>query len=164
MKTWYNKKPSDHLTEEQLDTYADNLAGPLTGGPLEGIPPTEKNLAAYAERLVGPLTRLANLDYQERVTKARQTSAPGRKAPQKIQPWQGEDWPAGALCRDAPGDWIDLGEGINRLAAQRKTYELELCKLCPVRKPCLEFAVKTRQKHGIWGGTLPAERAARKKS
>ena len=27
-----------------------------------------------------------------------------------------------------------------------------LCRQCPVRSECLEWALETQQKHGIWGG------------
>jgi hypothetical protein len=29
---------------------------------------------------------------------------------------------------------------------------------CPVRLPCLAFALRTRQVHGIWGGLTEEER------
>jgi WhiB family redox-sensing transcriptional regulator len=34
----------------------------------------------------------------------------------------------------------------------------EICSACPVRKPCLEFALSTREKHGVWGGLTERER------
>jgi WhiB family redox-sensing transcriptional regulator len=33
-----------------------------------------------------------------------------------------------------------------------------ICALCPVRQPCLEFALATREKNGIWGGLTERER------
>ena len=33
-----------------------------------------------------------------------------------------------------------------------------ICAACPVRKPCLEFALSTREKHGVWGGLTERER------
>lgn len=36
----------------------------------------------------------------------------------------------------------------------------ELCGRCPVRQPCLDWAVETRQRWGVWGGTTPEERKA----
>ena len=33
-----------------------------------------------------------------------------------------------------------------------------ICELCPVRQPCLEFALSTREKHGVWGGLTERER------
>jgi WhiB family transcriptional regulator, redox-sensing transcriptional regulator len=34
----------------------------------------------------------------------------------------------------------------------------EICALCPVREPCLEFALSTREKNGVWGGLTERER------
>lgn len=34
----------------------------------------------------------------------------------------------------------------------------EICATCPVRKHCLEFALATREKHGVWGGLTERER------
>lgn len=33
-----------------------------------------------------------------------------------------------------------------------------VCKLCPVKEECYEFAVKNNEPYGIWAGTLPEER------
>ncbi|MEU7000820.1 WhiB family transcriptional regulator [Nonomuraea sp. NPDC046570] len=33
-----------------------------------------------------------------------------------------------------------------------------VCRRCPVRGACLDYALRTRQAHGVWGGTDPAER------
>ena len=33
-----------------------------------------------------------------------------------------------------------------------------VCAQCPVRQPCLEFALETGQNSGIWGGTTEDER------
>jgi WhiB family transcriptional regulator, redox-sensing transcriptional regulator len=33
-----------------------------------------------------------------------------------------------------------------------------VCALCPVREPCLEYALTVREKHGVWGGLTERER------
>ena len=33
-----------------------------------------------------------------------------------------------------------------------------ICARCPVREPCLEFALSTRESDGIWGGATERER------
>ncbi len=33
-----------------------------------------------------------------------------------------------------------------------------ICELCPVREPCLEYALATREKEGVWGGFTARER------
>lgn len=35
---------------------------------------------------------------------------------------------------------------------------LAVCRVCPVRQECLEWALSTRERHGIWGGTTEQER------
>ena len=34
----------------------------------------------------------------------------------------------------------------------------EVCATCRVRRQCLQFALATRQMHGVWGGTTEDER------
>jgi WhiB family transcriptional regulator, redox-sensing transcriptional regulator len=33
-----------------------------------------------------------------------------------------------------------------------------ICGLCPVRQPCLEHALATRERDGVWGGLTDKER------
>jgi WhiB family transcriptional regulator, redox-sensing transcriptional regulator len=33
-----------------------------------------------------------------------------------------------------------------------------ICEICPVREPCLEYAISTREKEGVWGGLTARER------
>lgn len=35
-----------------------------------------------------------------------------------------------------------------------------ICGLCPVRKPCLDYALETQQPDGVWGGKNTGERQA----
>jgi WhiB family transcriptional regulator, redox-sensing transcriptional regulator len=35
-----------------------------------------------------------------------------------------------------------------------------VCRTCPVRVPCLDFAMATNQDAGVWGGTSEEERRA----
>lgn len=39
---------------------------------------------------------------------------------------------------------------------------LRVCQGCPVQAECLEFALANDERYGIWGGTLPSERAKMK--
>jgi WhiB family transcriptional regulator, redox-sensing transcriptional regulator len=34
----------------------------------------------------------------------------------------------------------------------------QICRSCPVLRDCLTFALRTRQAHGVWGGTSEDER------
>jgi WhiB family redox-sensing transcriptional regulator len=33
-----------------------------------------------------------------------------------------------------------------------------ICALCPVRQPCLEYALVNREREGVWGGMTDRER------
>ena len=33
-----------------------------------------------------------------------------------------------------------------------------ICATCAVRQPCLDYAIRIREPHGIWGGLNEAER------
>ena len=33
-----------------------------------------------------------------------------------------------------------------------------ICAICPVREPCLEYALAHRERDGIWGGATEKER------
>lgn len=45
----------------------------------------------------------------------------------------------------------DEANGLYNMAKQ-------LCYQCPVQKMCLEYAIKTEQDHGVWGGLTVMER------
>ena len=40
----------------------------------------------------------------------------------------------------------------------RESRAKEICGLCPVRRPCLDYALAIREPHGIWGGLNEMER------
>ncbi len=53
-----------------------------------------------------------------------------------------------------PEIWFpETGESFSNAALAKK-----LCKMCPARKPCAEFAIVSKEQFGIWGGTSPKER------
>ena len=41
---------------------------------------------------------------------------------------------------------------------QREDRAKAICKTCSVRDECLEYAVRIREPHGIWGGLNEMER------
>lgn len=73
---------------------------------------------------------------------------------------------------ERPDDWRDeaMCAGFSELMMPPLEYrpkELRerdeerakaICWRCPVRLPCLDYAIETRQPLGIWGGFNPAER------
>ena len=71
--------------------------------------------------------------------------------------WDPSRWRDKAACRDlAPDLFFPIGETGPAVAhaAQAKA----VCCSCPVVEHCLEFAVRTNQEYGIWGGTDEEER------
>jgi WhiB family redox-sensing transcriptional regulator len=42
--------------------------------------------------------------------------------------------------------------------ARREAKAKAICARCPVREPCLEFALRIREPHGVWGGLNEVER------
>jgi WhiB family transcriptional regulator, redox-sensing transcriptional regulator len=70
---------------------------------------------------------------------------------------QETDWRAHGACLSADPEIFfpvsATGPAILQLR-QAKT----ICMRCPVRAECLEYALVTRQTHGVWGGTSEHER------
>jgi WhiB family redox-sensing transcriptional regulator len=68
-------------------------------------------------------------------------------------------WRSVAACRSADLDLFfpisDSGPALEQ-AVEAKA----ICATCPVRRECLAFALRTKQVHGIWGGTTEHERTA----
>ncbi len=62
------------------------------------------------------------------------------------------DWMGGGRCRDMDPALFFPSDGIGVQSAQR------ICSECPVKGPCLEYALDNRVDHGVWGGTSERER------
>ena len=67
---------------------------------------------------------------------------------------QAEIWMKEAACRGmAPGFFFaERREGAFYDQAR------QICAGCPVRTQCLDYALRTREKYGMWGGADPEER------
>jgi WhiB family redox-sensing transcriptional regulator len=69
-------------------------------------------------------------------------------------------WQLEAACRGADAtlffapNYFEKREEKDAREAKAKV----LCRDCPVREPCLEYALRTRDPHGIWGGLNELER------
>ena len=65
-----------------------------------------------------------------------------------------DDWRSQAACRrmDVSLFFTEVGRNLN--AARR------VCNACPVELACLQFAVRERIPHGVFGGKSPKERRA----
>ena len=42
--------------------------------------------------------------------------------------------------------------------AARESRAKDICRTCPVKGPCLDYALNIKENHGIWGGLSEAER------
>jgi WhiB family transcriptional regulator, redox-sensing transcriptional regulator len=74
------------------------------------------------------------------------------------------DWQDLAACRDYDNILFFGEEGESELEKQaREARAKTVCARCPVAEPCLEFAMETNQKYGIWGGLTDKERASLKR-
>ena len=62
------------------------------------------------------------------------------------------EWQRAALCRGYPSEmWFPAGHASS---AEAKA----ICARCPVREPCLEYALANGDASGVWGGTSVRER------
>jgi WhiB family redox-sensing transcriptional regulator len=58
------------------------------------------------------------------------------------------------LCIDVDTDIFFPEQYEPEDVAQAKS----ICSGCWMQEPCLEFALRTNEKEGVWGGTTPADR------
>jgi WhiB family transcriptional regulator, redox-sensing transcriptional regulator len=62
-----------------------------------------------------------------------------------------------AACKRADPELFfpvsEVGPARRQVAAAKK-----VCATCGVRQLCLDYALETRQVHGVWGGTSEHER------
>lgn len=61
-------------------------------------------------------------------------------------------WMASVKCRDVNPALFFPSDGSGVRAAQR------ICAVCPMKLPCLEYALDNRIDGGVWGGTSERER------
>lgn len=69
------------------------------------------------------------------------------------------DWRDHAACRFAdPELFFPVSPGGPSPDQADGGQARAICATCPVRRECLQFALATRQAHGIWGGMSERER------
>ena len=68
------------------------------------------------------------------------------------------DWSNRASCLDTdPELFFPIGESA---LAQLQIQEAQaVCTACPVRAPCLAFALQANVPYGVWGGASPQDRS-----
>ena len=61
-------------------------------------------------------------------------------------------WMADGNCRDVHPSVFFPSDGVGVEVAR------QICLDCPVKAPCLEYALRSRIDHGVWGGASERER------
>ncbi len=61
-------------------------------------------------------------------------------------------WMLSGLCRDREPGFFFPSDGVGVDRARR------VCATCPVQADCLEYALRYRIEHGVWGGASERER------
>jgi WhiB family redox-sensing transcriptional regulator len=69
-------------------------------------------------------------------------------------------WQARAACRGPHASVFFPPSQFERKDEKllREERAKAICNTCPVREPCLSYAVRIREPHGIWGGLNEIER------
>ena len=62
------------------------------------------------------------------------------------------EWMQRGLCREIPPAVFFPSDGVGVEVAR------QICASCPVKEPCLEYALENRIDHGVWGGCSERER------
>nr|WP_272942802.1 WhiB family transcriptional regulator [Rhodococcus jostii] len=69
------------------------------------------------------------------------------------------DWQLSAACRDAdPAVFFHPDNERGEPRASRVRAAKRICLRCPVRARCLNYALDSSERHGIWGGYTEDER------
>jgi len=71
-------------------------------------------------------------------------------------------WQYRAKCQ---GPQATLFFAPNRFERKEERREREseakaICAVCPVTEECIEYALRTREEHGVWGGLNETQRRA----
>lgn len=73
-----------------------------------------------------------------------------------LVPEASDDWKELARCKGVDPELFFPERGFNLGTAAA----VAVCALCPVRDPCLDYAIRNREKFGVFGGK--SDRARRK--
>jgi WhiB family redox-sensing transcriptional regulator len=64
----------------------------------------------------------------------------------------GQTWMLDGLCRGREPSFFFPSDGVGVEHARK------VCASCPVKMECLEYALRYRIEHGVWGGASERER------
>lgn len=66
------------------------------------------------------------------------------------------DWRSRAACSGYPNTlFFPSSDGADDVSTVKPK---KICAVCPVIEDCLQYALETNQRSGIWGGTTERER------
>ena len=71
------------------------------------------------------------------------------------------DWRSEARCAKLPKEvfFNYSTSGMKKTQIESRTKAAKaVCRACPVKEQCYEFAVLNNEPYGIWAGTLPEQR------
>ena len=68
-------------------------------------------------------------------------------------------WTDHAACKGMDSSIFFAERGDTTMVRRAR----KICDTCPVKQPCLEFALEHNEKIGYWGGTTPRQRRSLKK-
>jgi WhiB family transcriptional regulator, redox-sensing transcriptional regulator len=71
--------------------------------------------------------------------------------------WNHLEWRLDASCRDLRTE-IFFPVGLTGEAVVQADLAKKICGDCPSQNACLEFALRTHQDYGVWGGATEDER------
>jgi WhiB family transcriptional regulator, redox-sensing transcriptional regulator len=77
--------------------------------------------------------------------------------------WDNRSWRQQAGCANLDTNMF-FPTGLTGGSIEQTNLAKSVCKDCPVANQCLEFALRTLQDHGVWGGRTEEERRVIRRS
>jgi len=102
------------------------------------------------------LTRFSSFStqaYRPRIAGMRSRTDPGLSDPVVLEQDVAPTWQQFAACVNHAGR-VDFFPARGESTRDAKA----VCAACPVREECLEFALRLKVAHGVWGGMSERER------
>ena len=63
-------------------------------------------------------------------------------------------------CLEANPDifFADEHDEDEQYGKSEQAIAVTICNRCPIKRQCADYAMRTNQEHGVWGGMLPVQR------
>ena len=125
-----------------------------------GVAPDPGSARCTTDRASGrPVLAQTTLQTDGRTRAWPETRSSRRVGTRSTERSDPESWRRLAACRQVDSD-LFFPVGSTGDAAQEIERAKAVCAGCPVRQPCLAFAIATNQEFGVWGGCDERERPA----